>query len=77
MTDRMDSTLRHIESAVDVDEWAAKICRDVFEGWDNIKEQIAQFKHSLESKEHNRDYITGYLCALSAVEGMIAELGGE
>ena len=37
----------------------------------NLAEEIAQFKRCVKSE--NSDYLTGYLCALSAVEGMIAE----
>ena len=35
-----------------------------------ILKQIRQFKRSVKSE--NSDYLTGYICALSAVEGMIA-----
>ena len=37
----------------------------------NLAEEIAAFKRCVKSE--NSDYLTGYLCALSAVEGMIAE----
>ena len=36
-----------------------------------LKKEIADFKHTV--KCDNSDYLTGYICALSAVEGMIAE----
>ena len=39
---------------------------------DSLKEQIASIKKNLKSENH--DYETGYLCALSAVEGMLAEV---
>ena len=39
---------------------------------DNIAKQIADFKRCVQSE--NSDYLTGYLCALSVVEGMIAEI---
>ena len=38
---------------------------------DDIQKQIADFKRAVKSE--NSDYLTGYLCALSAVEGMIEE----
>lgn len=37
-----------------------------------LKDQIYIVKHNLKSE--NSDYLTGYICALSAVEGMIAEV---
>ena len=43
---------------------------------DNLARSIASFKKSFNDKPHS-DYITGYLCALSAVEGMIAEVRGD
>ena len=36
-----------------------------------LQEQIASVKRSVKSE--NSDYLTGYIAALSAVEGMIAE----
>lgn len=36
-----------------------------------LKKEIADFKRTV--KCDNSDYLTGYICALSAVEGMIAE----
>lgn len=36
-----------------------------------LQEQIASVKRSVKSE--NSDYLTGYVAALSAVEGMIAE----
>ena len=44
-------------------------------GYDWLKDEIAKFKRCIQSQ--NCDYLTGYLCALSAVEGMIAEVEGE
>lgn len=35
----------------------------------DLREQIASLKRCVTSE--NSDYLTGYLCALSAVEGMI------
>ena len=37
-----------------------------------LKEQIADIKKAIHSP--NSDYLTGYLCALSATEGVIAYL---
>ena len=37
---------------------------------ENISKQIADFKRVINSP--NSDYLTGYLCALSVTEGMIA-----
>lgn len=36
-----------------------------------LADEIASFKRCVKSD--NSDYLTGYLCALSVVEGMIAE----
>lgn len=37
-----------------------------------LKEQIADIKKAIHSQ--NSDYLTGYLCALSAIDGIIADL---
>ena len=37
-----------------------------------LADEIASFKRCVKSE--NSDYLTGYLCALSVVEGMIAEM---
>lgn len=42
---------------------------------DSLKERIKSFKKCVKSE--NSDYLTGYICALSAVEGMIAEMEKE
>lgn len=39
---------------------------------DKLKEQIAKTKKCFRSE--NSDYMTGYICALSMVEGLIAYL---
>lgn len=44
---------------------------------EKLKTEIHQIKAELKSANVNVDYRTGYLCALSAVEGMIAEIEGE
>ena len=43
--------------------------------WESLKDQIYMVKRNLKSE--NSDYLTGYLCALSAVEGIIAEVEDE
>ena len=40
-----------------------------------LADEIASFKRCVKSD--NGDYLTGYLCALSVVEGMIADMRGE
>ena len=41
---------------------------------EQLKKQIADFKRAVNSvKPMNSDYLTGYISALSAVEGAIAE----
>jgi len=40
-----------------------------------LADKIASFKRCVKSD--NSDYLTGYLCALSVVEGMIADMRGE
>ena len=37
-----------------------------------LADEIASFKRHVKSD--NSDYLTGYLCALSVVEGMIADM---
>lgn len=48
---------------------------------DRLKSQIKQYKQTqisaLDGKCGNRDYTVGYISALSAMEGMIAEIFGE
>ena len=47
----------------------------------SLREQIQSAKRpmiaSLSTKQSNSDYLKGYISALSAVEGMIAEVLGE
>ena len=40
-----------------------------------LADEIASFKRCVKSE--NSDYLTGYLCALSVVEGMIADMRGK
>lgn len=40
----------------------------------SLQEQISSIKRNVKSE--NSDYLTGYISALSAVEGMIAEMDG-
>ena len=40
-----------------------------------LADEIASFKRCVKSE--NSDYLTGYLCALSVVEGMIADMRGD
>ena len=40
-----------------------------------LADEIASFKRCVKSE--NSDYLTGYLCALSVVEGMIADMREE
>ena len=49
MTEKMDMTLRHIETAVDVDDWAKIKCRQVFEAWDKVISDIQK-----ETMPHNQ-----------------------
>lgn len=42
---------------------------------DDLRKQITDFKRCVKS--YNSDYLTGYLSALSVVEGMIAEVTHE
>lgn len=50
----------------------ADICRDFLE---NVKNEIKDLKSKQQSS--NTDYYTGYMSALSTVEGIIAEMEGE
>ena len=56
---------------------AERVAIRSLEAWDDVKKQIASVKHNLKSE--NIDYLTGYICALSSVEGMtaIAEKGSK
>lgn len=49
--------------------------RQANERLESIKKQIADFKRCVKSE--NSDYLTGYISALSAVEGMIAEVEND
>ena len=51
---------------------ALNIAIRILESLGSLKKQIADVKRSIKSE--NCDYLTGYICALSAVEGMIAEI---
>lgn len=42
--------------------------------FEDIKSQISLCKKNIKSE--NSDYLTGYICAFSTVEGMIAEADG-
>ena len=67
--------------------WAKEItesfCKDIDEqptiqpdnGLQKLANEIASFKRHVKSD--NSDYLTGYLCALSVVEGMIADMRRE
>lgn len=72
MTDKMENALRHIETAADVDDWAMKICRNAFQAWDSIKEQVTKIKRTIKTNG-NSDYQIGYLCALLSFESMISD----
>ena len=45
---------------------------EALKGYDWLKDEITDVKERIYSE--SRDYLTGYLCALSLVEGMIAEM---
>lgn len=72
MTERMDNALRHIETSVDVDEWAKQLCRKTFKAWDEIKEQVTKIKRTMKANG-NSDYQIGYMCALLSFEDMISD----
>ena len=63
MTDKMQNALRHIETAVDVDEWAVDTIRECFllldkysdaynKGWKDGAEAVA-FHEELSREENN------------------------
>ena len=54
---------------------AAKIGVKAIIVLDALKDQITSIKRN--AKSDNNDYLTGYICALSAVEGVIAEVNNE
>lgn len=55
-------------------DWTAMACDRAIKSikaLDNLADEIYEIKHNFDSE--NTDYKTGYLCALSVVEGLIAE----
>ena len=54
---------------------AVNMATEALETIDSLKDQITLLKRSVKSE--NSDYLTGYTCALSAVEGVIAEVNNE
>ena len=58
----------NISAALDV---AMKRCKD----WERLKDKIKAYKNF--GKVQNIDYCTGYICALSNIEGFIAEMENE
>jgi hypothetical protein len=58
-----------IAAALDV---AMKRVKD----WDLLKLKITEAKHTA-SCSPNRDYKTGYICAMSYIEGCMAEMENE
>lgn len=44
--------------------------------WDLIKLKITEAKQTV-SRSPNRDYKTGYICAMSYIEGLMAEMENE
>lgn len=45
------------------------------EDWERLKEDIKWLKQSMNSS--NKDYASGFICALSNVEGRMAEMENE
>ena len=57
-------------------EEAIDIASKSLESIENIKSKISELKKSqmlqMEGQTNNQDYLSGYICALSVVEGIIA-----
>jgi len=51
MTERMENTIRHIKSGVDVDPWAAEEVERVFKAVDEINELISDCEAYQESND--------------------------
>ena len=75
MTELMDSDLDHLQR----DDWreVIQIVTDAQtvnpdSGPQKLADEIAKFKRTMRSD--NSDYFTGYMSALSMVEGMIADM---
>ena len=68
----MGNALRHIETSVDVDEWAKQLCRKTFKAWDEIKDRVMKIKRTMKANG-NSDYQIGYMCALLSFEDMISD----
>ena len=72
MTERMTNALNHIKTSVDVDPWAVKEAQKVFDTLDDLKAEIDAMKRTQNSA--NTDYRTGFISALSNIEGYIAQI---
>ena len=74
MTERMENTIRHIKSGVDVDPWAADEVERVFKAVDEIRVEIEQF-----AKQPNfGDLSTGASCgAMKALEIIEKHINGK
>jgi len=59
----------HFAAGLDV---AIKRVKD----WDLLKLKITEAKQTA-SRSPNRDYKTGYICAMSYIEGLMAEMENE
>lgn len=75
MTELMDSDLDHLQR----DDWreVIQIVTDaptvnLDNGLQKLADEIAKFKRTMRSE--NSNYFTGYMSALSMVEGMIADM---
>lgn len=69
LEDEYSITVKPLYGSTDMYYEVQGACRDVLE---KVSEEIALAKRNIKSE--NREYLTGYLAALSGVEGMIAEV---
>ena len=56
MTERMENTLRHIKTSVDVDPWAVEEVERVFKGIDDAIVEIKSYKSKYNNQEYGQSY---------------------
>ena len=72
--DKIGIAIADIEWTHDIGIAAAlEVAMKRVKDWEQLKEDIAWTKKTL-SDDLNRDYATGFICALSNIEGRMAEM---
>lgn len=62
-----------------LDEYDKALKADIYREFDKVKSKIKHIKAELQliNTAYMTDYTTGHISALSTVEGILAEMGGE